>query len=146
MRNNQQVDVFRKMEQDFFDLSSLFSLPFVAEREDYPHYPVVNHFLEEDGTEVIEVAATGFTKDEIGISFEGRKIFIKGKKEKKDEAPKKRKVFCSKLSTREFALTWMLNKFADIDKSEAKFENCILTIRVPSKEIEKPERKKISIG
>ena len=102
--------------------------------------------FKEDGTEVIEMAATGFTKDEIKISFEGRKIFINGKKEKKEEAPKKRKVFCSKLSTREFALTWILNKFADIDKAEAKFENCILTIRVPAKEIEKVERKQITIS
>ena len=143
---NFPVDVFRKMEQDLLNLQSIFDMPFVVEREDYPHYPVTNHYVEEDGTEVIEMAATGFTKDEIKISFEGRKIFINGKKEKKEEAPKKRKVFCSKLSTREFALTWTLNKFADIDKAEAKFENCILTIRVPAKEIEKVERKQITIS
>jgi HSP20 family protein len=104
--------------------------------------PAMDVYTEDDKQLVAEVHAPGFTKDDIEISVNEGVLEIKGRKEEKEEQEKKRS-YMMRQSSSSFYRRIALPQQANADKIEANFENGLLKVVVPFKELPKP--KKISI-
>ena len=143
-------DMERRAQKMFTGFDDIFKTFEVTTKllDDYPSYPVLNHSFEEDGTEVMEIACTGFTKEEVKLAFEGNKIYINAHKEKKDEDKRKIKYLCKRLTFKDINLVYAVNKFGDMDKIKAEFKDCVLTLTIPPKQKgeETANRKNIEIS
>lgn len=126
--------------------SSIFDDIVFPDFQTHVSYPVSNCYIEEDGSCIIEIAVTGFSKEEIDISLKDNVITIEGKKDK-DEKDKKRKYLFRKLSERSFRVSYELSDKLDTEKINTSLENGLLIIEIPMKEIErkKKEVRKITI-
>jgi len=118
-----------------------------APKIDIPSYPVSNIYLKQDGTMVLELAVTGFSKEEITGKVEGDKLCIKGKKiedTKKDEKETYKYVH-KKISMQDFDITYQCNDKMDLENIELTIDKGILTVSIPLKENEKPVIKELKI-
>ncbi|MEI6311288.1 MAG: Hsp20/alpha crystallin family protein [Bacteroidota bacterium] len=97
--------------------------------------PAVN-ISESDTSFHIEMAIPGFNKEEVSIKVEKNLMTISGEKKESstDDSKKiKRKEFHYKSFSRSFTLSDNIQS----DKVEAKYENGVLNLTIPKKEIEK---------
>lgn len=112
----------------------------------YPGYPVSNLYVEKDtGTHVLELAVTGFDKEEIAVSIVNKKLVVIGAKKTKIDGDT-RKYIKNTLSTRDFENAYHLGKVFDLDQIEVKMDNGVLTITLPLKAEEKPVKREIEIN
>lgn len=112
-------------------------------REDVLHFPPVN-ITEHDAGYVLELSAPGFEKPDFKINLDGNMLTISAeKKEEKQEDPGKqiRREFSHKAFKRSFTI----DEKIDEEKINARYENGILKLDLPKKEIAKPEAKQIVI-
>lgn len=103
---------------------------------------------DEDGKQLVaEVQAPGFDKDDITISVHNNMLEIKGEKQEKqeDKAGKKRS-YMLRESHASFYRRIALPEYADADHVDAKFDNGMLRVTVPFKELPKPKKIAISTG
>ncbi len=113
-------------------------------REDVLNFPPVN-IIEKPSLFQIELAAPGFEKSDFIIKLDGNILNISTeKKEEKNEESDKliRKEFTSKSFKRSFTI----DEKIDAEKIVAKYENGILKLELPKKEILKAAAKDISIS
>lgn len=114
-----------------------------AVREDVLHFPPVN-IVEKDNNYLLEVAAPGFEKADFIIKLEENLLTISTeKKEEKSESTAKqiRKEFSNKAFKRSFTI----DEKIDAEHINAKYENGILKLELPKKEVAKAVAKSISI-
>ena len=112
-------------------------------REDVLHFPPVN-ITEKAGLYVVELAAPGFEKADFQVKLEENILTISTEqKEIVDPEPGKiiRKEFGHKTFKRSFTIDEKINA----DLITAKYENGILILELPKKEIVKPSAKEINI-
>lgn len=108
--------------QDIFEeIEKIISKSFKSE----PHYPPYNIYSDKDGNTYIEMAVTGFSKDDINITLEDTELTISGTK-KKDESDDK-KYFYRGLSRKSFIHKFQINPKFKID--EVTLENGLLVIK-----------------
>lgn len=107
-------------------------------------YPVFNCYITEDGTCVLEIACTGFSKDELSINRENNIVTVEGKK-KEGVGENEAKYLFRKLAKRDFQVSYELSNKLDFDSIKIKLENGLLEIKVPLKENEKPIKKELKI-
>ena len=97
-------------------------------------YPVCDIYRSEDGSTVLEFALAGFKKDDLTIEVkpEKRSITVSASSEDKGETARR-------IAKPSFTKTYV-NYDADLDltATEAKFENGLLTITVPTRPEVKP--------
>lgn len=111
----------------------------------YPGYPVSNLYVEkETGTHVLELAVTGFNKEEVEVVIENQKLIITGKKAKDTDSTIKNYIK-NTLSTRDFENAYHLGKVFNLDNISVKMENGVLTVTLPLKAEEKPVKRGIKI-
>lgn len=103
-------------------------------------------YTEDDKTLVAEVHAPGFTKDDIEVNVHNGMLEIKGEKHDKEEEGGKKRKYMVRESHATFYRSIALPKTADADKVEAHFENGVLEVRIPLKELPSPKRVAISDG
>ncbi len=101
-------------------------------------------YNEDDQRLVAEVQAPGFNKDDIEINVNEGVLEIKGEKREKEEHKDKKRSYMVRESAASFYRRIALPKQADADKIEASFDNGVLKVTVPYKEL--PAPKKIAIG
>ena len=101
-------------------------------------------YTEDDKTLVAEVQAPGFGKDDIEVNVHNGMLEIKGEKHEKGEDRKEKRNYMVRESHTSFYRSIALPKTADGDKVMAHFENGILKVRVPLKELPAPKRVTIS--
>ncbi len=101
-------------------------------------YPVVDIYRDDDGSTILEFALAGFARDELKVDVQPgkRTITVAGEV---DETNRKR----SRIARRNFVKTYVnYDDNLDMSKADAKFENGLLTVKVP----QRPEAKPISVS
>lgn len=114
-----------------------------AVREDVLHFPPVN-IIEKSDSYQLDIAAPGFEKADFNVKLEENILTISTeKKEEKNESNDKqiRKEF----SHRSFKRSFTIDEKIDAEKISAKYENGILKLELPKKEITKAVAKDINI-
>ena len=139
--NNPVAKSFDGLFRDFFQ--EFPSTPSKAVREEVFQFPPVN-ITEKPNSYLAELAAPGFEKSDFKINVEGNALTIStAKKEEKSETTDKaiRREYSYKAFQRSFALDDKI----DIENISAAYENGILKVELPKKEVTKPSSKEISI-
>jgi len=101
-------------------------------------YPLTDIYKEEDGSQVIEMALAGFSKEDILINTEANKITISadGSKLKGQLAENRRRI-----AKRAFKKSFVdYHNTLDFGSSNATFENGLLRIQIPLREEVKPRQ------
>jgi len=101
-------------------------------------YPLTDIYKEEDGSQVIEMALAGFSKEDILINTEANKITISadGSKLKGQLAENRRRI-----AKRAFKKSFVdYHNTLDFANSNATFENGLLRIQIPLREEVKPKQ------
>ena len=107
--------------------------------------PAMDVYSDDDKSLTAEVHAPGFTKDDISVSVHNGMLEIKGEKhEKEEDKGDKKRSYMLRESHASFYRRIHLPEYADEDHVDAKFDNGILKVTVPFKELPKP--KSIAIG
>jgi len=101
-------------------------------------YPLTDIYKEEDGSQVIEMALAGFSKEDILINTEANKITISadGSKLKGQLVENRRRI-----AKRAFKKSFVdYHNTLDFGSSNATFENGLLRIQIPPREEVKPRQ------
>jgi HSP20 family protein len=109
-----------------------------------PSFPVTNSYVEEDGTTILEIAATGLGKEDVSIDIDGNILKISGGKEKVEDS--KKKVICKKLSDKKFSISYRCSSRQDLSQIKASIDKGLLVLTIPLKEEEKPIKRKVDIN
>lgn len=110
-----------------------------------PSYPVSNFGIDKDGNSIIEIAISGFDKDEVSVRREDLKIIVEGKKKEKKEEKDTKYVY-KHIAERDFILEFDGSSKWNYEKLDAKIKNGILKIVIPVLEEHKPSYKKYQIA
>lgn len=112
-------------------------------REDVFSFPPVN-IVETDNGYLLEVAIPGLEKGDFAIQLEGNLLTIST--EKKEPLKKENeKVVRKEFSIKSFKRSFTLDEKIEATSIEAKYENGILKLNLPKKEVEKLASKVITI-
>jgi molecular chaperone IbpA len=106
----------------FDDLFNNFETRFANQiNNTYPPYNILKH---DDDTYEIEIAVTGFEKDEIVVEIDQNNLVVKGNRKSVDtDEP----VYLHRsLATRDFTRSWQLGEHIEVDQGRIK--NGVLTI------------------
>src|SRR5574337_1884386 len=103
-------------------------------------FPAVN-IRETDKNFSIDFSVPGFAKDNFKIAIHGDQLIVTGsaKEESKEE---KDSYMRREFQYRSFSRSFILPESADMEKTEAKYENGILHVTVAKREEVKRDRKK----
>ena len=100
-------------------------------------YPLTDIYKEEDGSQVIEMALAGFSKEDILINTEANKITISSKGVLHDQRLENTR----KIAKRRFKKDFVdYHNTLDFGNSDATFENGLLRIVIPLREEVKPRQ------
>ncbi|MFT3912013.1 MAG: Hsp20/alpha crystallin family protein [Ferruginibacter sp.] len=139
--NNPLSRSFDGLMKDLFnEFPSNFSK---AVREDVLHFPPVN-VLEKANSYQLEIAAPGFEKADFNVKLEENILTIstETKDEKNEETDK---LIRKEFSYRSFKRSFTIDEKIDATNISAKYENGILKLELPKKEIAKAVAKEINI-
>lgn len=133
------------MSTTFDDVFKRFDELFNSDRLDFSQvFPPMNIFYQADNKAVhIEMALAGYKKDELSIEIEDNKVVISGAP--KEEAELEGKYFKQKIRKQEFKRSYEIPNNYDLEKAEVTYEDGILSIVVPAKEKQLPEKKVLMI-
>lgn len=112
-------------------------------REDVMSFPPIN-ITEKDHAYQIDLAAPGYEKADFKINMEGNVLNISSEKrdEQKEETDKSiRREFSYKAFKRSFTL----DEKIDVEKIDARYENGVLKIELPKKQLPQATAKEINI-
>lgn len=104
--------------------------------------PIVN-ISETDAEFILEVEMVGLSKDDIEIQLTGKELKIKGKRPSCD-MPKKYQPLLTEREPYAYSRTFLVDAEVQKDKIEAKYENGLLTLRLPKGEKALPRKIKIT--
>ena len=133
------------MSTTFDDMFKRFNELFSSDRLDFAQvFPPMNVFYQADNKAVqIEMALAGYKKDELNIEVEENRIVISGKPA--EEEKKEGQYFKQKIRKQEFKRAYEIPNTYDLEKAEVTYEDGILSITVPAKEVQLPEKKVLAI-
>jgi HSP20 family protein len=104
--------------------------------------PAMDVYTEDDKQLVAEIHAPGFDRDNIEVSINEGVLEIRGDRHIKEEDSKK-KSYMVQESSSSFYRRMALPRQADADKVDAHFDNGVLKVIVPFKELPKPKKVEI---
>jgi HSP20 family protein len=112
-------------------------------REDVMNFPPVN-IVEKTASYQVELSAPGFDKADFAIKLEGNILNISS--EKKEETREENdKVIRKEFTYKGFKRSFTIDEKIDAENIAAKYENGILKLELPKKEILKAGAKEISV-
>ena len=112
-------------------------------REDVLHFPPVN-IVDKDAAFVIEMAAPGFEKADFNVKLENNILTISTEK-KETASETTEKIVRQEFSKKSFKRSFTIDEKIDTENINAKYENGILKLELPKKEIAKAGSKEINI-
>lgn len=112
-------------------------------REDVLHFPPVN-IAENNSSYQLEIAAPGFDKADFNIKLEENLLTISNEK-KEEKTDTENKQIRKEFSYRSFKRSFTIDEKIDAEKINARYENGILKLDLPKKEIAKAVAKEINI-
>ena len=87
----------------------------------YPPYNILKH---DDNSYELEIAVTGFTKEEITVEIDQNQLVVKGERKREDDAET---TYLHKgLANRDFTRSWTLAEHMEV--GEGSIKNGVLTI------------------
>lgn len=109
--------------------------------------PAMDVYTEDDKSLVAEVSLPGFKKDDVEVHVHDGVLEIKGEKHQKEEDQKNTKRnYMVRESHERFYRSIRLPRVADGDSVNAHFDNGVLKVTVPFKELPQPKKVAISEG
>ena len=105
-------------------------------------YPKYNIYKTDEGS-MVEVAVAGFSKDQLEVSVDKNILEIVGTKKEETEKTSTKRYYHKGIAERSFNLKLNLNEGAEV--KDVKLENGILSVKVQTKELEKPKKKVLVI-
>jgi len=108
--------------------------------------PAMNVYTEDDKSLVAELEAPGYAKDDIEVHVHDSVLEVKGEKHEKEESKTKKRNYMVRESHESFYRSIQLPKVADGDHVQAHFDNGVLKITVPFKELPAPKKVTIADG
>ncbi len=112
-------------------------------REDVFNFPPVN-ITEKPAVYEVELSVPGFEKSDFTVKLDGNILNISTEK-KEEKAEESDKMIRREFSYRSFKRSFTLDEKIDGENIVAKYENGILKLELPKKEIAKAGTKDISI-
>ena len=112
-------------------------------REDILHFPPVN-ITDSAAAYLLEIAAPGLEKADFKVSLDGNVLTISTEK-KEDKVAEGDKVVRKEFSYKAFKRSFTIDEKIDAENISAKYENGILKLELPKKEIVKAGVKDINI-
>ena len=112
-------------------------------REDVLHFPPVN-ILDTAGSYQLEIAAPGLEKADFNVKLENNLLTISTEK-KEEKTASAEKMIRREFSQRSFKRSFTIDEKIDAENISAKYENGILKLELPKKEIAKAVAKEINI-
>lgn len=106
-------DLFNNFEQRFANQIS----------NNYPPYNIIKH---DENSYEIEIAVTGFDKDDVTVEIDQNQLIVKGQKTK--EETEEVNYIHRGLATRQFTRTWTLAEHMEVERGTIK--NGVLTIAI----------------
>lgn len=103
-------------------------------------------YTEDDKQLVAEVQVPGFSKDDIEVNVHNGVLEIKGEKRQSEEHKDKKRSYMMRESHASFYRSIALPKHADAEHVQATFENGVLRVSVPFKELPAPKKVAITAG
>ena len=92
-------------------------------KDNYPPYNIVKH---DDATYEIEIAVTGFSKDEVTVEIDQNQLIVKGIRDKSNDVTAE---FLHRgLAFRDFTRSWTLAEHMEV--GEGTIKNGVLTIEL----------------
>jgi HSP20 family protein len=128
------------MKEFFNEFPSAVSKTF---REDVLHFPPVN-IVDTPASYELEVYAPGFEKTDFRINLETN-ILTLSTEQKEDKVAEGNKMIRKEFSYKGFKRSFTIDEKIDSENISAKYENGILTITLPKKEVVKAGAKEINI-
>lgn len=92
-------------------------------QQNYPPYNILKH---DEDTYEIEIAVTGFEKDEVTVEVDQNQLIVRG--QRKEVELKEPSYLHRSLATRDFTRTWTLAEHMEV--GEGKIKNGVLTIEL----------------
>lgn len=108
--------------------------------------PAMDVYNEDDKQLVVEMQAPGFTKDDIEINVHEGILEIRGERKEKEENKDRKRNYMVRESQSSFFRRIALPKHADPDNVKANFEDGMLKVEIPFKELPEPKRITIQAG
>lgn len=108
--------------------------------------PMMDLYTEDDKSLVAELQVPGFTKDDIEVNVHDNVLEIKGEKHDKEEDKKNKRNYMVRESHESFYRSIQLPRVADGDHIDAHFENGMLKVTIPFKELPTPKKVSITEG
>lgn len=139
--SNDPIQMFDDMQKQMDDLWSQLGSTGVSKHA--TSFPTTDVYTNDDKELVVESQLAGFNEDEIDVDVHNNVLEIKAQKEEKEESDKEDKKYFVRESSSSFYRSFQLPKHVDSENIEAHFEDGVLKIVAPFKEL--PEPKKISI-
>ena len=128
----------------FDDVFKRFDELMNSDRLDFSQvFPPINVFYRADNKAVsIEAALAGYKKSELNISVEGNRIIVAGNpaEEKKEGTYLKQRI-----KKQAFKRAYEIPETYDLEKTEVTYEDGILSITVPAKEVVAPAKRMLEI-
>ncbi len=147
MANLIQWDPFAGRSTLHSQLDDLFNNVFSATPSVPQSVPAMDVYNDDDKQLVAEIQAPGFNKDDIEINVHDSVLEIKGEKHEKEEDKQKgKRNYMVRESHASFYRSIALPRHADAGKVKAEFNNGVLKVTVPFKELPKPQKISIQSG
>lgn len=128
-----EIDALQKQ---FFDIGDLTPIRAV-------HMPTTDIYTKDDKEMVVETHLPNFKEDDINVSVDGDYLVVQAEKYEKEEDKKKKKYVVRESSSSLYRRIYLPDR-ADSGAIEAHFDNGVLKVIVPFKEV--PQPKKIAIA
>jgi len=112
-------------------------------REDVMNFPPVN-IVEKNASYQVELSAPGFEKADFSIKLEGNVLSI-GTEQKEEAKEDNDKVIRKEFTYKGFKRSFTIDEKIDAENIAAKYENGILKLELPKKEILKAGAKEINV-
>ena len=132
--------LFPSLMTDLLDTERFFDTDLVLPTSTKSFIPAAN-ITERDKDFLIELAAPGMTKKDFKVELENNTLSISSEKEEKHEE-KKDGVSRKEFSYNSFCRSFRLPENSKADKIEAEYENGILKVAIPKKEVTITKAKK----
>lgn len=100
----------------------------------------------DDKNLVAELNVPGFDKEDIDVNVHDNVLEISGQKHEKEESKGKKRNYLVRESYSNFYRSLALPKRADGNNVKAAFDNGVLKVTIPLKELPKPKKVAISAG
>jgi HSP20 family protein len=140
LNNNLSRSLDGMMKELFNEFPTTVSKTF---REDVLNFPPVN-ITEKSDSYVVELAVPGFEKSDFNLKLDEKLLTISTEKKEETKAEGD-KLIRKEFSSKAFKRSFTVDEKIDTDNISAKYENGILLLTLPKKEIAKAVTKEINV-